>query len=78
MRTAFYRVIAWGVGMGDPGRRIGDFAFRDEAENFAKGKSDWGGDASVSLVHAVSIEGKVYELASPAPVELIQATPEVF
>lgn len=76
--TVVYRVIAYGCGMGDPGRNLGDFALRQEAEQFAIRKGELGGDASVVTIPAVEIDGHTFELASPSPLTINRPITETF
>lgn len=70
MLTVFYRVVAYGAGMFDGHRKLGNFSIQADAEKFAIGKGDWGGDATVVTVPAVCVNDKLYELVSANPVEV--------
>jgi hypothetical protein len=72
MICVLYEALTGGCGgPGDgPGRSLGIFANRFDAEAAAIGKGDWGGDGIVMEVIALRVDGKYYRLAKREPMEV--------
>ena len=55
---------------GRRGNRSGIFTSRSKAETEAIGIGWWGGKGTVTVEHAIIVEGVAYLLSSPHPVDL--------